>query len=259
MEVNIFILCYNEAILLPHTINHYKKYLPNCKITIYDNESTDNSVEIAKNLGCAVISWNSNNKFNEYEQTRIKENCYKHIKEGWIIVCDMDEWLCILEEDLIKEKENGTTIISCLGLNMIGEGKKHDLTDINLHNITKCYYNPWMNKKLCFLSDKIQEMYFDLGGHQLWKSKGQIKYSTKHYIIKHMDHSGLDFFINRRILRYNRSKFMREKYGIPIHWNTADKKKITSNFNCEISNCWDLNNLLKNEWAKLHQIKYLHL
>ena len=86
-----------------------------------------------------------------------------------------------------KEKENGTTIISCLGLNMIGEGKKHDLTDINLHNITKCYYNPWMNKKLCFLSDKIQEMYFDLGGHQLWKSKGQIKYSTKHYIIKHMD------------------------------------------------------------------------
>ena len=189
MQVHIFILCYNEQVLLPHTIKHYKKYIPNCNITIYDNESTDNSVKIAKNLGCAVISWNSNNMINDYKYKDIKNGCWKHLKNGWVIVCDMDEWLCVKEKDLIKEKENGTTILQVKGMNMIGESKKDDLSDIDdLHTITKCYYNNWMNKKCCFLRNKIQEMNYDLGTHNC-NPKGKIKYSKRLYINKHFDKS----------------------------------------------------------------------
>jgi glycosyltransferase involved in cell wall biosynthesis len=103
MDINVFLLCFNESILLPHSIKHYKKYLPSCKITIYDNESTDNSVEIAKELGCNIMSFSSNNSLNEYIQTSIKNNYWKSIEKGWIIMADMDELLCITENDLIKE------------------------------------------------------------------------------------------------------------------------------------------------------------
>jgi len=246
MDIHIFILCYNEEVLLPHTINHYKKYIPNCKITIYDNESTDNSVEIAKNLGCAVISWNSDNMINDYKYKDIKNNCWKHLKKGWMIVCDMDEWLCVKEKDLIKEKENGTTILQVKALNMIGESKKYDLSDIgDLHTITKCHYNNWMNKKCCFLRDNIQEMNFGLGAHNC-NPKGKIKYSKRVYINKHLDHLGEKFFVNRRIIRHNRSHVMR-KNGCCIHYAVGDEEKLAKEYHSSLRSAKDIKILIP--WA----------
>lgn len=60
---------------------HYKKYLPSCKITIYDNESTDNSKELALLLGCEVITWNSNNIIDDYLYINIKNNCWKTVRK----------------------------------------------------------------------------------------------------------------------------------------------------------------------------------
>ena len=80
MNISIFIVCYNEGSLIKHTIQHYKNLFNNPIITIYDNESTDNSVEIAKSLGCNIISWNSNNVMNEYTLLKIRNNCWKIVQ-----------------------------------------------------------------------------------------------------------------------------------------------------------------------------------
>ena len=208
VNINIFLLCHNESVLLPHSVAHYRKYLPNCHITIYDNESTDNSVQLARDLGCHVISWHSGNILNEPQQVEIKNNCWKSISSGWIIMADMDEWLCVTESDLIEEQKQGVSILDVKGCRMVGESNRVDLSDIDLHQVSKYNECWWDCKKLCFLREKVSEMNYGGGAHEC-KPQGKIKYSTRKYINKHMSQLGLPYVKDKMQKRYARTEYMR--------------------------------------------------
>jgi len=216
MDIHIFILCFNESVLLHHTINHYRKNFPNAIITIYDNESTDNSVEIALSLGCKIITFTTKNEQNEHFQQKIKNNCWKNVKFGWIIVIDMDEWIIVKEKDLIEEEKKGVTILTTKGVDMIGESKDILLKDIDLHNINKAVDNVMISKSVCFHRNYIKEMNYHPGAHKC-NPIGQIKYSNNVYIVKHMSNLGVYFLINKMKIRYQRSEKMR-KFGLDIHY-----------------------------------------
>jgi len=234
MDINVFLLCYNESVLLPHAVKHYRKYLPSCKITIYDNESTDNSVEIAKSLGCSVISWSTNGATDEFRMTDIKNECWKSVKNGWVIVADMDEFLCVTEENLLEEFIKGTSILQVRGLNMIGESKLLDLSDIDLQLLRKYKDNVWENKNLCFLREKISDINYGHGSHECHPS-GNILFSSNEYINKHMSVLGLKFIINRYINRFNRSHLMRS-YGFDTHY-TDNIDSITESYINDLKTC----------------------
>jgi hypothetical protein len=231
---NIFLLCYNESVLLSQTICHYRYFFPSATITIYDNESTDNSVEIAKSLGCNVISWNSNNAIDDFKYKEIKNNCWKHVEDGWVIVADMDEWLCISENDLINERESGTTIINTKGLDMIGESNREDVNDINLHSIVKYIDNPFLSKKICFYRNSIEEINYEVGAHSC-SPIGNIVYSSNIYHIKHMNFLGIPFILNKTLKRHERSENMR-KIGLAIHY-INDTEQIINQYNSFLRNC----------------------
>jgi glycosyltransferase involved in cell wall biosynthesis len=229
----VFLTCYNESTLLPHTIHHYKTYLPSCRIIIFDNQSTDNSVEIATSLGCICIEWNTNNKTDEFKLRLLKNNCWKKWKRGWIIVADMDEWLCVTENELLEEMQKGTTILRVDGKNMIGESKRADLTDIDLHSINKYVDAPGESKNLCFLRERILQMNYRLGAHRS-DPEGFIRYSTKIYTNKHMVYLGLDYYTQKTIARFKRSEEMRQM-GIDIHYSD-DIGVIIAKYNEQLSN-----------------------
>jgi hypothetical protein len=213
--------------------------MPSCNITIYDNESTDSSVEIAKALGCTVVSWSSGNINNELEKINIRNTCWKKITNGWIIMADMDEWICITEEELDKEQKTGTSILRIKGLNMIGESATLDLSDINLHAIKTYRENDHESKNICFLRDKISSMNFGTGSH-VCNPIGAVHYSSRIYVNKHMAVLGLKFLINKMIQRYGRSAFNRSK-GMSTHY-INDIAKITENYNHQLQHSKTLNN-----------------
>jgi glycosyltransferase involved in cell wall biosynthesis len=232
MKISIFLLCYNEEVLLPHTINHYKTRLPNANIFIYDNYSTDNSVNIAKESGCKIVLWDSNNEINDFKYMAIKNNCWKIVKDGWIIVADMDEWLCVTEEDLLEEEKNKTCLLTIRGYNMIGESKTETLEDLDFLNIKRAVNCPEESKSLCFYRPAICEMNYSPGAHRcrpiFSNEYAKTFYSKKTYINKHMNYLGLKYIIQKMIKRYERSHKMRQ-HKLATHY-TNNIREISTRF-----------------------------
>jgi glycosyltransferase involved in cell wall biosynthesis len=48
--MTVFTITYNEELMLPYFVNHYRSRFTNCKIVVYDNESIDKTVDIAERL-----------------------------------------------------------------------------------------------------------------------------------------------------------------------------------------------------------------
>lgn len=53
-KIAVLIPCYNESLTIKKVIEDWKSALPKAKIYVYDNNSTDNTAEIAMNAGATV-------------------------------------------------------------------------------------------------------------------------------------------------------------------------------------------------------------
>lgn len=53
-KIAVLIQCYNESLTIKKVIEDWKSALPEAKIYVYDNNSTDNTAEIAMNAGATV-------------------------------------------------------------------------------------------------------------------------------------------------------------------------------------------------------------
>jgi glycosyltransferase involved in cell wall biosynthesis len=244
--LHLYLLCYNESILIGPTIDHYQNRFPNVKITILDNESTDNSAEIAISKNCSIHYWSSSgiddNKYIEFKNNIWKDQSLHD--DIWVIVADMDEWLSITEEELQFENDKGTTVISTLGYNIVGNSLERDLIDIHLHSLDKGIYWPDENKSICFKRSAIQEMNYQLGAHTC-NPIGNIVYSERKYILKHMEPLGLPFMIHKFTERYKRTEKKRNEgeWWAGLHYSD-NVFKIKSRYDEQYNGAVSINSLL---------------
>ncbi len=84
-KVAVLIPCYNEESTIGNVIDDWKKYLPNAVIYVYDNNSTDKTVEIAYNRGAVVRK--------EYKQGKgnVIRRMFREIDAECYIMVDGDD------------------------------------------------------------------------------------------------------------------------------------------------------------------------
>ena len=85
MKTAVFIPCYNEELTIKKVILDFKKTLPKADIYVYDNNSTDNSYEIAKDTGAIVKR--------EYRQGKgnVVRSMFRDIDADCYILVDGDD------------------------------------------------------------------------------------------------------------------------------------------------------------------------
>ena len=160
-------------------IDHYRERFPNCRIVLYDNMSTDNTVKIARANGCEVIPYDTNNQLQDSCYLEIKNNCWKNALTDWVLVCDLDELLDINAAELKQEDVLGTSIVRSEGYDMVTMEDNLDIAGMKYGA-----RDDGLDKSCLFNKKYIREINYEVGCHRC-NPIGTVKYSKKAYKLYH--------------------------------------------------------------------------
>lgn len=225
MKVAVYSIAFNEELLLPYFIAHYRSRFPGCEITIYDNYSTDRTAQIARELGCIVLNYNSGGEIRDDILLATKNNCWNNTDADWVIVCDIDEFL---DANFKQLQEESATILRTQGWDMVGEetSDQFDFYAIN-HGIQ----NKLESKQVAFKPKDISEINYRPGCHSC-APVGSIHYSYRVYNIYHYKYLYLDYVIARNRMSATRMSQInkQEKWGMQYLADDGETRKIYTEY-----------------------------
>lgn len=228
--ISVYTITYNEEVLIEKFINHYRNNFKNCKIIIYDNYSTDRTVEIAKSLNCDVVYYDTNNKLSDSKYLDIKNNVWKTSETDWVAVCDCDELLEINEEQLLSESSNGVNLIKFNGVNIVNN-------DDNIKNLDEMVYGVYDENfsKTCLFNKKfIKDINYSPGCHSSNpQPSSNVVPSKNNYRLIHFKYIGIDYTVNRYQLFASRLSDENKIKGWGYHYQ-QNKEKIIDFYNQQI-------------------------
>ena len=208
----IYVVTFQEELMLPYFIRHYRKNFPDCRIIVYDNHSTDATVKIAEAADCEVIPYDTGNHLDDMKYLEIKNHCWQGQKERWAMVVDCDELCDITAEQLGQEERGGATMIRFDGINMVNHKN-----NLDVHNIVNGVKDPMYSKSYLFDTKYVTGINYTPGCHKC-SPDGHIVKSDAVYNCFHYKFINADLMIHRykrnaqRMAAYGRSKGMGSHY-----------------------------------------------
>lgn len=236
MKIHAHIVTWNEERILPFTLDYYQLFCD--KIFIWDNESTDSTLEICERYpNVEVRTWTSNNEINNKLQVDIKSYEYRKLSRDadWVIICDCDEFLYHpnLLNKLEEYKQLGVTLPNVTGHDMVSETFP-DYDGTLITSQVKIGTGPLMNLSKFIIFNPKLDMIYGPGCHSIKTQSNPdlVKFSPdKELKLLHYKFLGKDYVkskyreYQKRISEYNK------KQGLSTHYKDLPFKLMDKIFN----------------------------
>jgi hypothetical protein len=167
MRIHVYAVCWNEEVLLPYFLRHYGRFAQ--RIIVYDNESDDASLKIARAFPQASVRiFQTGHEMRDDVLLDIKNNDWKESRgeADWVIVVDIDEFLW--HEDLLAHlgdsRKRGVALPAIEGFEMLADAPPKQPGQI-YDEIQWGAPEPLYAKRCIFDPDAIREINYGAGCH----------------------------------------------------------------------------------------------
>ena len=220
MKIEAYIIAFNESETIHLTIKHYKKL--GAIVKIFDNYSTDNTVEICKSMGCEVESFGIKGELNDSQYRKLKNYKWKESQADWVIVCDADEILDVSLDTLELTTKSGNTIFKTNGYNAYS----NDMPVENFEEIKTFIPDNNYSKLIIFDPKAITDMMYEFGCHKA-NPCGKVVYSDVELSLFHYRAiGGADRMAKRHALYRSRMGEFNKRLNLGSHYLYDDERRI---------------------------------
>ena len=235
MIIHLYTLCWNEIDILPFVIDYWKR-IPVTKAIVYDNGSTDGSVEYLQQYDWIEVRHFETEGMNDAVQRDIKNSCWKESKGNadFVIVCDTDEVLYSnnFNEELEYMKKNGYNVLGTPWYALCGDNVPEYKNGALLHEVIKKAYKQDINrtyhdlgKFMLFDQNVIDDMNYEVGCHASFPKPQLNLYKSNNIFAIHFDKGfGVDYVIKRRKIMNERLSEINKKNNWCFEYGLSEEK-----------------------------------
>ena len=197
--VHYYAVCWNEEKMLPFMFHHYETFVD--KFFIYDNESTDSSLQIISNHPNAVTIPYITHTIDDEKLIATKNECWKASRgtADYVIVCDIDEFLYTpnTKAFLSHLQASGISMPLSQGFDMCNtQFPNYGTTSSLVEAVKTGVPNRDYSKCILFSPYKIVDMNYEPGAH-FCHPYGLINSNETPYYVLHYKYLGVEYVLER--------------------------------------------------------------